>query len=86
MRRHSSPAKRVGLISLHYAGKRVLVIGHQVVVLRLRYLLEGLTEQQILAIDAAADVANGAVTEYVFDADQGPNGNSSCCATISSRP
>jgi probable phosphoglycerate mutase len=31
-------------ISLHYAGRRVLIVGHQVVVLCLRYLLENLTE------------------------------------------
>ena len=52
----------------------MLIIGHQVVVLCLRYLMERLTEQEILAIDAEGDVANGAVTEYVFDADRGPNG------------
>jgi probable phosphoglycerate mutase len=39
-------------ISLHYGGKRVLVIAHQVVVLCFRYLLETLDEQAILAIDA----------------------------------
>lgn len=55
-------------LSLHHAGKRVLIVGHQVVVLCLRYLLENLTEQEILAIDAAGDVANCAVTEYALDA------------------
>ena len=53
-------------VSLHYGGKRVLVVGHQVVVLCLRYLLENLDEKTILAIDAAGDVANCGVTEYVF--------------------
>ncbi|PWC34274.1 histidine phosphatase family protein [Azospirillum sp. TSO35-2] len=61
-------------ISLHHGGRRVLVVGHQVVVLCLRYLLENLTEAEILAIDAAGDVANCAVTEYRFDADAGPRG------------
>jgi probable phosphoglycerate mutase len=61
-------------ISLHYSGRRVLVVGHQVVVLCLRYLLEGLDEERILEIDRQADVANCGVTEYRFDADQGPNG------------
>lgn len=51
-------------LSLHHAGQNVLIVGHQVVVLCLRYLLEGLNEEQILAIDAEADVANCAVTEY----------------------
>ena len=51
-------------LSLHHRGKRVLIVGHQVVVLCLRYLLEKLDEAQILAIDAEGDVANCGVTEY----------------------
>jgi probable phosphoglycerate mutase len=54
-------------ISLHYRGKRVLIVGHQVVVLCMRYLLENMDEQTILAIDAEGDVANCAVTEYSFE-------------------
>ncbi|MGV3709732.1 MAG: histidine phosphatase family protein [Gemmatimonas sp.] len=53
-------------MSLHYAGNgsRVLIVAHQVVVLCLRYLLENLTEAQILAIDREAEVANCGVTAY----------------------
>jgi probable phosphoglycerate mutase len=61
-------------ISLHYGGRRVLLVGHQVVVLCLRYLLEDLDEERILAIDREADVANCGVTEYRFDPGQGPSG------------
>jgi broad specificity phosphatase PhoE len=61
-------------ISLHYGGKRVLVIAHQVVVLCFRYLIENLDEQAILAIDAEAQVANCSVTEYRFEAEQGSTG------------
>jgi broad specificity phosphatase PhoE len=61
-------------ISLHHSGCRVLIVGHQVVVLCLRYLLETMTEEQILAIDAEAEVANCSVTEYRFNAELGPNG------------
>jgi broad specificity phosphatase PhoE len=61
-------------MSLHYDGCRVLVVAHQVVVLCLRYLAEHMTEEQILAIDAAGDVANCAVTEYRLDADRGQHG------------
>lgn len=57
-------------ISLHHPDKRVVVVGHQVVVLCLRYLLEDLNEQQILAIDAQADVANCGVTEYSLAPDR----------------
>jgi len=61
-------------LSLHYAGRNVLIVSHQVVVLCLRYLLERLTEDEILAIDRAGDVANCSVTEYRFDAGLGPSG------------
>jgi 2,3-bisphosphoglycerate-dependent phosphoglycerate mutase len=52
-------------LSLHYAGCRVLIVTHQVVVLCLRYLLEDLDEQRILEIDRLGDVANCAITEYI---------------------
>lgn len=51
-------------IALHHAGRRVLIVAHQVVVLCLRYILEHLDEEQLLAIDRAGDVANCSVTEY----------------------
>ena len=51
-------------IQLQYAGERVLVVAHQVIVLCFRYLLERLDEAQLLAIDRAGDVANCSVTEY----------------------
>jgi ribonuclease H / adenosylcobalamin/alpha-ribazole phosphatase len=62
-------------ISLHYAGMRVMIVAHQVVVLCLRYIIENLDEAQILAIDKAADVANCSVTEYRFDPSMGKGGN-----------
>ena len=37
------------------------------VVLCLRYLLEELDEQRILAINAKGDIANCGVTEYVYE-------------------
>jgi 2,3-bisphosphoglycerate-dependent phosphoglycerate mutase len=61
-------------VSLHYGGKRVLIVGHQVVVLCLRYLLENMDEKTILAIDAEGDVANCGVTEYRFQPEQGGSG------------
>ncbi|MFC6789126.1 histidine phosphatase family protein [Methylobacterium komagatae] len=53
-------------VSLHHGERRVLIVAHQVVVLCLRYLIEDMTEAQILAIDAEGDVANCSVTEYAF--------------------
>lgn len=58
-------------ITLHYSGRRVLIVAHQVVVLCMRYLLEEMDERQILAIDAQADVANCAVTEYALEHGDG---------------
>lgn len=54
-------------MSLHHGGRRVLIVGHQVVVLCLRYLLESLDEAGILAIDREGDVANCSITRYDFD-------------------
>jgi 2,3-bisphosphoglycerate-dependent phosphoglycerate mutase len=65
----------VDMLSLHYAGRRVLVVSHEVVVLCLRYLLEELDEARILAINAQGDVANCSVTEYVHGpSDSGKDG------------
>jgi 2,3-bisphosphoglycerate-dependent phosphoglycerate mutase len=61
-------------LSLHHAGQRVMIVSHQVVVLCLRYLLECLTEAEILAIDREEEVANCSVTEYRLDRSAGPNG------------
>lgn len=61
-------------VALHHAGGRVLIVAHQVVVLCLRYLIEGMTEEQVLAIDAQRDVANCGVTAYAFDPAIGTNG------------
>ena len=66
-------------LSLHHAGGRVLIVTHQVVVLCLRYLLENLDEEKILAIDRRGDVANCGVTEYLFDAGCGPHGGLGLC-------
>jgi hypothetical protein len=43
-------------------------------VLCFRYLLERMTEEQILEIDRASDVANCSVTSYVYDAEIGKHG------------
>ena len=61
-------------LSLHYREDRVLIVCHQVVVLCLRYLLECMDEAQILAIDAAEEVANCSVTSYVFNPALGSSG------------
>jgi broad specificity phosphatase PhoE len=49
------------------AGERVLLVAHQVVVLLVRYVVERMTEEEILAIDRQGDVANCSVTSYRVD-------------------
>jgi broad specificity phosphatase PhoE len=61
-------------VSLHHGDARVLIVAHQVVVLCLRYIIETLDEEAILAIDAEGDVANCSVTAYRFDARAGRTG------------
>ena len=52
-------------IAIHHAGQTVMIVAHECVIFCLRYILEELDEAQVLAIDAAGDVANCALTEYV---------------------
>ena len=61
-------------ISLHHANERVLIVAHQVVVLCMRYIIENLSEADVLRIDAGGDVANCGVTEYEFDPSAGTAG------------
>ncbi len=63
------------MISREYCGQRVLIVCHAVVVLCLRYLIEHMTEDQILAIDRAEEIANCSVTMYEHDPSLGPRGN-----------
>ena len=62
------------MLTREYRGERVLVVGHQVIVNCMRYLLERLDENQILAIDRLADVPNCGITSYVFDPRAGRHG------------
>jgi broad specificity phosphatase PhoE len=55
-------------LRLEYSGRRVLIVCHTVVVFCFRYLLEKLTEEQILEIDRKHNIANCSVTSYARDA------------------
>ncbi len=57
-----------------YHGERVLVVAHSVVVLCMRYIIEHLTEESILLIDRANEVANCSVTRFDVDPNRGPVG------------
>jgi broad specificity phosphatase PhoE len=64
----------IDTITRDYRRERVLIVSHQVVVNCFRYLIERLTEEQILEIDRRADVANCSVTSYEFDRSLGRRG------------
>ncbi|MEP6904571.1 MAG: histidine phosphatase family protein [Gemmatimonadales bacterium] len=64
----------VEMISREYCAERVLLVCHSVVVLCMRYLLEHMTEAEILAIDRANEIANCSVTSYGYDPDARPRG------------
>ncbi len=56
-------------LRLNFADEKVLIVTHEVVIRCFRYILENLTEAEILAIDASCDVENGAITLYKFDTE-----------------
>ncbi|MEX2290942.1 MAG: histidine phosphatase family protein [Mycobacteriales bacterium] len=58
-------------IRLDAQGERVLVVAHQVVVLLVRYVLEGMDEAGVLTLDAEAEVVNCSVTSYRYDPGNG---------------
>lgn len=62
-------------MSIEFAGERVLVVCHSVVVLCLRYLFERMTEDEILAIDRTNQVANCSVTGYANDPRRAQRGS-----------
>lgn len=64
----------IDTLTRDHRGERVLVISHQVVVNCFRYLLERMTEEQILEIDRAQEIANCSVTSYEFDRNLGRRG------------
>jgi broad specificity phosphatase PhoE len=59
---------------LEAAGERVVLVAHQVVVLLVRYVLEGMSEQQVLEVDRQAEVANCSLTTYRYDPAHGLRG------------
>ncbi|SFF23206.1 histidine phosphatase family protein [Blastococcus tunisiensis] len=51
--------------------ERLVVVAHQAVIMVFRYVLEELTEQELLAVDQEEQVANASLTRYERDADGG---------------
>ena len=70
----------IDTVSRQYAGERLLVVTHQAVILVFRYLLEGMTEAELLAVDAAHQVANCSLTTYEYDEAGGRCGGMRLCS------
>lgn len=51
-------------ISRAHHGERVVVVAHQVVIHMFRYVLEGLTEEEVLSLSRERDLANCSVTTF----------------------
>ena len=51
-------------IRADHPDQRVVVVAHQVVVLLFRYVIEGMDEQAVLAVDREGDVRNCAITSF----------------------
>ena len=64
----------IDTITREYCRERVLVVCHSVVVSCFMYLLERMTEDQILALDRDNEVANCSITRYECDLGQGKAG------------
>ena len=64
----------IDTITRDYRRERVLIVSHQVVVNCFRYLLERMSEEQILATDQAQEIANCSVTSYNFTKTVGRRG------------
>jgi len=53
-------------ITREYSGQRVLIVTHEVVILLFRYVLEELSEREVLTISHDQQLANGSVTSFVL--------------------
>ena len=56
---------------LRHDCERLLIVAHQAVIMVFRYVLEELTEQELLAVDKEEQVANASLTRYERTDDGG---------------
>lgn len=57
-------------VCVNFSNEKVLIVTHEVVIRVFRYLVEKMTEVEILAIDQASNIENGAISSYNFDAEK----------------
>jgi broad specificity phosphatase PhoE len=51
-------------ITREYGGQHVMIVAHQVVILMFRYVIERMTEAEILALDRSNELANCSITSF----------------------
>jgi probable phosphoglycerate mutase len=61
----------VDSVGREHPGGDLVIVTHEVVVMMFRYVLERLTEAEVLALSAERELANCSVTEYRVAADDG---------------
>ncbi|CAN5498922.1 histidine phosphatase family protein [soil metagenome] len=54
----------------NFQDEKVLIVTHEVVIRVFRYVVEKMTEAEIMAVDKACDIENGAVSAYQFNAER----------------
>jgi broad specificity phosphatase PhoE len=54
-------------VTREHSGQHVLIVAHQVVIMMFRYVIEHLTEAQVLQISREVDLANCSVTSFTID-------------------
>lgn len=59
----------LGDLRRDHAGQRVLLFGHDALVFLLRYLVEGLTEPELMELTRAHVIANCSITDWSADVD-----------------
>ena len=60
-------------VTREHSGERVLIVAHQVVIMMFRYVIERLSEADVLRISREVDLANCSVTTFKVDR-RNPNG------------
>jgi broad specificity phosphatase PhoE len=60
-------------VTREHSGERVLIVAHQVVIMMFRYVIEHLTEADVLRIARETDLANCSLTSFKIDRHN-PNG------------
>ena len=56
-------------LRLDFGGRDITLVTHQAVITVFRYVLERMTEEQLMAVDRTTQIANTAVTVYVAGGD-----------------